>query len=371
MDLGLFLMPLHDPLGDLPGLLKEDRDCIILADQLGFREAWVGEHYCSRSEPIPDPLQFMASLLSDTKQIRLGPAVLNLPQHHPVQVAANAALFDHLSNGRFNMGVGPGGLQSDMEMFRTRDIDRQAAMLESMQIIRMLWTTEPPYKFKGKFWDISLEKTLDMKMGIGPVIRPFQKPTPPIAVSAMSPNSKTAEAAGANGWGLISANFMPTSTARTHWEVYSKAAAAAGHKPDRANWRLARSILVTESAAEAEVYLSRPQTSVRWYFEYLHHSFAAKNILGVFKRSPDVPDEDVRVDRLLRDLVIIGDARYVIDRLIAIIDEIGPFGGLLLAKKDWDDPPLHKRSYRLMAEQVMPVVRKYVSGLSGRVAAAA
>jgi alkanesulfonate monooxygenase SsuD/methylene tetrahydromethanopterin reductase-like flavin-dependent oxidoreductase (luciferase family) len=61
MKLGLFMMPLHDPQRDYTQVLQEDREAILLAEKLGYEEAWVGEHYSARTEPIPDPLQFMPS----------------------------------------------------------------------------------------------------------------------------------------------------------------------------------------------------------------------------------------------------------------------------------------------------------------------
>src|SRR6476660_1798633 len=66
MKLGLFMMPLHDPAGDYMKILQQDREAILLAEKLGYAEAWVGEHYSAATEPIPDPLQFMATLIPVT-----------------------------------------------------------------------------------------------------------------------------------------------------------------------------------------------------------------------------------------------------------------------------------------------------------------
>src|SRR3546814_8735427 len=110
MKLGLFLMPLHDPDKPLAPFLAEDRACVIELDKLGYDEVFVGEHYTATSEPITDPLQFLATLIPETRSIKLGTGVFNLPQHHPLQIAGNAALFDNLSGGRLLMGIGPGGL---------------------------------------------------------------------------------------------------------------------------------------------------------------------------------------------------------------------------------------------------------------------
>src|SRR3546814_15967367 len=82
--------------------------------KLGYDEVFVGEHYTATSEPITDPLQFLATLIPETRSIKLGTGVFNLPQHHPLQIAGNAALFDNLSGGRLLMGIGPGGLGSEI-----------------------------------------------------------------------------------------------------------------------------------------------------------------------------------------------------------------------------------------------------------------
>jgi alkanesulfonate monooxygenase SsuD/methylene tetrahydromethanopterin reductase-like flavin-dependent oxidoreductase (luciferase family) len=363
MRLGLFLMPLHDPKGHLPSQLAEDRDAIILGDQLGYDEAWVGEHYCSVTEPIPDPLQFMASLIPVTKTIKLGTGVLNLPQHHPVQIAGAAAQFDHLSNGRFLMGIGPGGLVSDMEMFGTREKNRPEMLVEAIDAIHRLWSSDPPYVIPGKHWDIRLEKTVDVAMGVGPVIKPLQRPYPPISVSARSPRSDSVALAGERGWGVISANFMPYQIARLHWQIYLESSQQAGRRADRSKWSLARNIMVLESDAEAADYMARPKSALRFYYEYLHHSFAGKNLLHIFKTSPEVPDSALTIEYLLSEIVVCGGPKTVLDRLVQIVDDLGPLGGLLMAKTEWDEPALHRRSYQLLAEEVMPKLRAHVASL--------
>ena len=76
----------------------------------GFSEAWFGEHFSSTAEPIASPLAFFSSLVHQTRQIKFATGVLNLPQSHPAMVAAQVAQFDHLSRGRYLLGIGPGAL---------------------------------------------------------------------------------------------------------------------------------------------------------------------------------------------------------------------------------------------------------------------
>ncbi len=107
MRLGYFTMPLHTIERNPLDTLQEDRDAIILADQLGFYDAFVGEHLTDQAENVTNSFIFLATLISETKQIKLGTGTSNLSQAHPTLVAAHAAMFDHLAKGRFIFGISP------------------------------------------------------------------------------------------------------------------------------------------------------------------------------------------------------------------------------------------------------------------------
>ena len=176
----------------------------------------------------------------------------------------------------------------------------------------------------------------------------------------MSPSSLTARLAGERGWGLISANFMPVDHAKTHWQQYCAGAEAAGRQPERAKWRLARTILVTETDQEAKDYLSDDRSSYGWYYAYLRANLATYKLLKIFKPSESIPDEAVTVQKCFEWMVMHGSPKRVLDQLVALVDEVGYFGTLLLTHKDWDKPDLHKRSMVLLAEQVMPKLRQHL-----------
>ena len=95
--------------------LRQDREAIILADQLGFYDAFVGEHLTDRCENVTNSMMFLATLIPDTRQIKLATGTANIAQNHPVLTAAQAAMFDHLAQGRFVFGISPGALTSDAE----------------------------------------------------------------------------------------------------------------------------------------------------------------------------------------------------------------------------------------------------------------
>ncbi|MEQ8493411.1 MAG: LLM class flavin-dependent oxidoreductase, partial [Gammaproteobacteria bacterium] len=158
MKLGYFMMPLHHIDRDYHQTLQEDVEAVVFADELGFSEAWVGEHYSSAVEQITSPLMFHANLINRTRQIKLATGVMCLPQYHPAVQAGQAAMFDHLSEGRFIMGVGPGGLLSDFELFGVLDKDRMAMMEEALDMILALWANDPPYKLSGAYWNIDMKE---------------------------------------------------------------------------------------------------------------------------------------------------------------------------------------------------------------------
>jgi alkanesulfonate monooxygenase SsuD/methylene tetrahydromethanopterin reductase-like flavin-dependent oxidoreductase (luciferase family) len=254
MKLGFFTMPIHPVGRNYTQTLKEDREAVLLADRLGYCEAYIGEHMTDVCESIPDCLAFLASLAHDTKRIKLGSGTVNLPNSHPVQVASKAAMLDHLLEGRFIFGIGPGGLRSDMEVVGNLDLDRNAMFVESIDHILALWAGEPPYNLKGKFWNISTERTLLPETGMGVMVKPYQLPHPPIVVTVVVPHSKGVMAAAARGWTPISANFLQPVWAKTHWPMYVKGCEQGGRKADPADWRVCKSVFVADDDATARRY---------------------------------------------------------------------------------------------------------------------
>ena len=76
MELGFFTMPLHPPGADYTQGLENDLEQLIFLDELGFREAWIGEHFTSVWENIPAPDLLIASAIRQTQNIILGTGML-------------------------------------------------------------------------------------------------------------------------------------------------------------------------------------------------------------------------------------------------------------------------------------------------------
>src|SRR5919205_2456841 len=146
MRLGFFTMPLHPRTREPVLTLQEDREAVILADRLGYYDAFVGEHLTDPEENVTNSFIFLASVLPETETIRLGTGTSNLSHSHPVLVAAHAAMFDHLAKGRFIFGVSPGALASDAEALGILNEDRNKLFAEAMEVILAIWERDAPYE---------------------------------------------------------------------------------------------------------------------------------------------------------------------------------------------------------------------------------
>ena len=355
MELGYFTMPLHPPGRDYLETLREDREAILLADKLGYVEAFVGEHVTDISESVTDSCVFLASLAPLTERIKLGTGTVNLPNGHPAAIAAKVAMLDTLLEGRFVFGISPGGLPSDWEVFGNLDLDRREKFLECIDHVVGLWTGEPPYDLVGRHWQISTARTMLPEIGQGVMVRPFQKPHPPIAVTVVEPSSPSAGEAARRGWQIISANFLLPRWVRTHWETY--AAAWPGPEPaDPATWRVAKTVLVADGDRAAREYAFGPRSPYRHYYDQLVFKLVRAGRANLFKDDPAQPDSVVTTDALLERLVIAGTPGRVVEELLAFREETGEFGTLLYCGIDWVDADIARRSLELMAEAVLPAV---------------
>jgi alkanesulfonate monooxygenase SsuD/methylene tetrahydromethanopterin reductase-like flavin-dependent oxidoreductase (luciferase family) len=357
MKLGMFMMPLHPP-GRRPAeTYAEDREAILLADRLGYAEALVGEHVTDLAENITSCLMFLASVAHETKNIVLGSGTINMPNSHPAAVAAQVAMLDHLLEGRFLMGISPGGLMSDAEAFGNYRKDRNAMFVEAINMVLAIWAGEAPYELKGEHFSVSTANTMIPEIGQGTILKPYQKPHPPIVVTAVAPHSKGVAEAAKRGWTPVSANFLLPEWVATHWPRYAEGRKAVGAQPRASEWRVAKSIFVADDDKVAKRYGHGAAGPYHFYFRQLIRKlvgFGGRS--NLFKLDASEPDASITADAMTPRLAIAGSVNSVVDQILAFREKVGDFGTLYYACHDWLDPALGRRSMQLMAEQVMPRV---------------
>jgi len=370
MRLGYFTMPVHPMHRNWTETLKEDREAIILADQLEFHDAFMGEHLTDACETITNSMMFHASLIPATKQIKLATGTSNLSHMHPVLIAVQAAMFDHLAEGRFILGVSPGALTTDAEALGILDEDRNKMFAEAIDVILAIWERDPPYDIDlpGNRFKVSTKRTMTLDLGVGIMSKPYQKPRPEIVGTVVAPFSPGVVLMGKRDFHPLSANFLLSKHLKSHWQNYCKGKAEAGAEANVADWRVARAICVLDDDKLAARYgRDDPNSPYRFYYSQMRAKMKRGNRLYVFKAYKDQPDEEITHDWVMDHCVIHGGVNKVVDAILALREEIGDFGELVYAGMDWVEPALNKRSMQLMAEEVMPRVNAAI----GKSAAAA
>ncbi len=355
MKLGIFMMPLHSPRKNRTQCFEEDIELVVRADELGFSEIWVGQHHTLAWEPIPANDVFISNVLPRTKHVRFGTGVSILTQHHPVNVAVRLAFLDHLSHGRLNCGFGQGGVPTDWELFDLPDPKTQGLMtVEAIDMILKLWQTDAPFDFQGNFWHIKMENP-NHKHGIGTLLKPYQQPHPPIAMSMVQGTSRAARMAGQRGYIPISTNLVPANTVLQHWKTYCAGAEESSLSvPQPSIWRVARNIYVGESNEEA--WNHTMNGSFADSFEYLIDVLKSLNMLHVMKHDQDLPDSEVTLEYILKNLCIVGDVDSCIHQLQQLWEISGGFDTLLMMAHDWDNKEKWVRSMELLAKEVVPAL---------------
>jgi alkanesulfonate monooxygenase SsuD/methylene tetrahydromethanopterin reductase-like flavin-dependent oxidoreductase (luciferase family) len=372
MRLGYFTMPLHPAHRPPSQTLEEDREAVILADKLGFHDAFVGEHLTEKSENVTNSFIFLASLVHATQRIKLATGTSNLSHSHPALIASHAAMLDHMARGRFIFGVSPGALRSDAEALGLLDEDRNKLFAEAIDVILAIWERDPPYDidFPGNRFKVTTAKTRIAEIDRGELYKPYQKPRPEIVGTVVTPGSKGVIAMGERDFHPLSANFLLPQWLPSHWQNYALGKRNVGQAANPAEWRVARTLFVADDDRLAMRYGRRDANSpYRYYWRMMGKKMRYSNRQIVFKTRQEQDDAELTDDYLVERLVLCGTVNRVVDQILALREQIGDFGELVYAGMDWVDPALAKRSMELMATEVMPRVNEEIERGGTRCAA--
>ncbi|HEX2851564.1 MAG TPA: LLM class flavin-dependent oxidoreductase [Acidimicrobiales bacterium] len=346
---GIFLAPFHPPHRNPTVALERDLDLIEHLDELGYDEAWIGEHHSAGFEIIASPEVFIAAAAARTRHIRLGTGVSSLPYHHPLMLADRMVLLDHLTRGRVMLGCGPGALPSDAFMMGI-DPNRQREMMEESleAILALLEGTEPVTRETD--WFTLRDARLQLQ--------PYTHPRFEIAVAAqVSPAGP--RAAGRFGLSLLSIGATSRGgfdVLGSHWSVMEERAAEFGTDVDRRQWRLVGPMHIAETEEQARRDVEYGVADWIGYFQKV----------AALPLAPDANDPKQMVDALNDSgLAVIGTPDQAAAQIQRLIDQSGGFGTYLFMANEWADPAATRRSYELFAREVMPRFQGSLPSLQG------
>jgi limonene 1,2-monooxygenase len=337
MRFGIFLAPFHPVTGDPNIALHRDLELIQWLDQLGYEEAWIGEHHSAGYEIIASPEVFIATAAERTKNIRLGTGVSSLPYHHPLMLADRMVLLDHLTRGRTMLGVGPGALPSDAYMMGIDPMDQRRRMEESLEAILRLLAGET----------VTMETDWFTLNDARLQLLPYTQPCFEIAVAAMiSPSGP--RLAGKHGLSLLSIGATQTegfNVMTSTWSVMEERAEEFGQTVSRDDWRLVGPMHIAPTREQAR---EEARFGLAEWVDYFVRVAALPIV-------PEGLDEDHIVDAVIDSgIAVIGTPDDAIAQIERLEKQSGGFGTYLFMANDWADRNATMRSYELFARFVRP-----------------
>src|SRR5262245_15543263 len=176
-------------------LYQEQMEQALLVDEFGYDVVWLPEHHLVHLLKAPNPLLTAVQIGTRAKNCRIGVAVLVLPFRHPLLLAGDIALTDHILNGRLELGVGRGAYRYEFERFEIEFNESRDRFEECVDILARVWNSpDRGVPYEGKFY--RFDDTY-----VWP--RPFQRPHPPMWVAAQT--APTIEWAVEKGYHVLNA----------------------------------------------------------------------------------------------------------------------------------------------------------------------
>lgn len=176
-------------------LIEEIYEQALWAEAIGLNSAWIGEHHFNLLGVNACPHILLAKLAGATKRIRLAPAVVLLPVHHPLHVAEAWATLDLLSGGRVDFAAGRGYDRLEYAPFQAPFEDSAELFAEGLEIVWRAWTEPGKWSHQGRFYRFQ-------DVEVRP--KPLQQPLRPYVACFSRPSM---ELAAAKDWNVIYAPF--------------------------------------------------------------------------------------------------------------------------------------------------------------------
>src|SRR5262245_26772083 len=317
MDFGIFMEFEIRQGGDQASAFREGFDVVDSAEAWGLDGVWLGEmHFTPARSVLAAPIVVASSIATRTKRLRIGMAVQVLPLNNPLRIAEEAATVDHISEGRFDFGIGRSGFPRVYDLYGVPYAESQERFREALEIILTAWKGEP-FSYAGKHYRFE-------NATVAP--RPHQLPHPPLRMAATT--EETFPRVGQMGLPIfVGLRGMDIPVLQKCIEAYRAAWRDAGHPGDGdVCLRIPVYAAPTEKAA-----LEEPFESVSFYFG--RQANLTKGAVGREGAGP-ADRQQARVDRLagltydeiLRDRVAFGSPAGLIDRLTGLREQLGLSG---------------------------------------------
>ena len=323
MRLGIFMMPLHPAHRDPAETLQEDREAIILADQLGFYDAFVGEHLTEKSENITNSFIFLATLIhahaDDQARDRHVQPLAFAPD---ADRGARGDVRPPRAGAASSSASAPARCASDAEALGMLAEDRNKLFAEAIDVILAIWERERAVRHRPPRQPLQGDHREDRVAEIerGEMYKPYQKPRPEIVGTVVAPFSKGVIAMGERDFHPLSANFLLQQWLPSHWANYAEGKRRVGPgapilptgaiaRTDlRRRRRQGRAALRARGSGEPLPLLLEHAAQEDDALQAPHHLQDA---------APEQDDRELTDDYMVDRLVICGTVNKVVDEILA------------------------------------------------------
>jgi alkanesulfonate monooxygenase SsuD/methylene tetrahydromethanopterin reductase-like flavin-dependent oxidoreductase (luciferase family) len=309
------------------------------AEQLGMDAVWLAEHHFSPDRSVlAAPIVIASSIATRTRRIRIGLAVQVLPLTNPLRLAEEAATVDHISKGRFDLGLGRSGLTKYYQGYNVPYDESRGRFLEALDVVMKAWSEEE-FSHRGEYFSFHQ---------VTVVPKPYQQPHPPIRVALASPDTFTL--IGRMGHSIFISANTPIPQLQERLALYRQARLEAGHTGP-ADIALRLPAYVAETAAQAR---SEPEASAMHAIQYaateLIRTAASQETAERIRRVASTSYDDI-----LKQRVMFGTPAAVVERLQEYQEALG-VSSVVLEVNYGGQIPYDRvvNSVRLLTEKVMP-----------------
>ena len=312
MDFGLFLeFPCREGSTEQDAF-QEAFALVDLAEELGVNSVWLAEYHFNQGRVLSSPVTIATAIAARTTNARVGLAVQCIPLGHPIRIAEEVAVLDHISQGRLEFGVGRGTFPNVHEGFNVPFGQSRGRFEEFLEIMVQAWTNET-FSFQGEFFSCE-------ELCVTP--KPYQKPHPPVWVGVTS--AESFPITGRMGYPLIvnPSRVFTLPELAASMEEYREAWRQAGHEGEgKVGLRVPIYVADSEEAAYED-----PQESAMFSVKRLGNRVGSYATYG--GTTGDWAAQSERIlgmsyDDWFRDKVVYGTADSVAERLKRLEKELG------------------------------------------------
>ncbi len=299
---------------DVVARFDEQLEQVRFARDAGFSSVWATQHYLADPFQYLHPLAVLSRIVPESGDMRIGTAITLMALGNPVDLAEELATLDIISGGRLTVGAGLGYRDVEFDAFGVPPQGRLRRFLDNLDVVRRLWTED----------EVTFSNDAVKLEGVRPVLRPVQRPHPPLWLAGHTDQALRRTARMGFPWIAAAAHVDRD---YLHQQVATYRAACAESGVDEPRIQVLQEIYVGESE-ESAVEDVRAALTVK---------YDAYRAWGQDQVLPPSQSFDAEFDKLRQGRFILGDAASCRAQLADLIHHVAPEN--ILLRPQWPGMP--------------------------------